>query len=270
MDLQGAMAKEFTASKRYWSAVIALQFVLLACSVASIWMISRPKLIAIGGIMALVPPLSLVLKQLASRRYASGEKLRRHYVLQDGLGRCPGSVELLMAAADSTIVSSRGSYIIGQYFESAKEVGYGRLAEITEESAFYTRKLASIAAVIACTFALLGTTTAVGVLWWEIQNPASPGGPAERAARLFTQFVAFFAAGFFVEAALSYSSLARAAERVFADCDALRRSEAPNPVDVFLAVDDYNSALAKSLPLPSTIKRLWGHRLAEAWTNHRG
>lgn len=263
------MGREFTAAKRYWCAIVVLQFLLLGSSVASMWTISRPEVLAIGIVMVLVPVFSLLLKHLADKHYSQGERLRRHYVLQDALGRRPGSVEVLMAAADSTIVSSTGPQVIGRYFESDRELGYARLAEITEESAFYTRKLAAVTGAFAAGLATLGIGISVGVLWWAVQEPASAVGPEERAARLFTQMFGFFAAGLFAETALSYMALARAAEAVFKNCDALRRCDSANPTDIFVEVDEYDSALAKSPPLPSTIKRLWGSGLAKAWDEHR-
>jgi hypothetical protein len=269
MNLQTAAAREYTAAKRYWVVIVALQFVLLACSVTSVWAVTRPMALAIGIAMVLAPVLSLVLKQLAGKRYGQGERLRRHYVLEDALGRRPGTVEVLMAAADSTCTSSTGPQVIGRYYDSNQAIGYARLAEITEESAFYTRKLAAVTAILVTVLALLGVGISVGVLWWTVQSPSTAVGPGERAARLFTQLFGFFAAGFFAEMALSFKALARAAEAVFKSCDPLRRSGAPDPIDVFVQVDNYDSALAKSLPLPSTIKRLWAPKLANAWTEYR-
>lgn len=276
MDLQKQMSREYSAAKCYWIVLVMLQMGLLACSVAYVWVASRRAVLFLGGVAFAVPVLTLILKRLASRRYSGGERLRRLLVLENGLGQEPDRVEVLMAAADSTVLPTSGPEPIGSYFDSDLPHGYRRLAQITEESAFYTRRLARVTALGSGLLAGLGAATAVAVLWWAVQQPASLGAPGaqwqtwgERAARLFVEVFGFFAAGLFTELALDFSELAMAAEVVFEKCAEVQRERKIDPAKVFWHLGSYDSALAKAPPLPDFIKRLFGPSLARAWAAHK-
>lgn len=269
------MAKEYSAAKWYWLGIITLQVVLLVASVASLAIQSRAALLLLGGLVFAIPLTTLALKELAGTRYAQGERLRRLYVLQDALGQEPDRIEVLLAAADETILPKSGPEPIGSYFNSGLKPGYQRLAHVVQESTFYTRRIAKASATGCGILALAGIMVAIGVLWWGAQQTIPSVTAAsgtwirgERAARVFTEVFGFFAAGVFAELALSFRSLAKTAENVFEKCAGLLHQTEVAPTDVFWQVGNYDGALAKAPPLPDFVKRIYAQRLARSWASY--
>lgn len=276
MNMHGAMAKEFSAAKLYWAVIIILQVVLMACSCLSTSMDSGPKLVVLGGVMLAIPVLTMPLKRLAASHHTRGETARRLLTLQSGLGHEPQKSDLLLIEADATILPNLDPKSIGNYFDSTLPTGYSRLAHITEESAFYTRKIARVSAYFCAALTLVGTLISIGVLWIGIQTIpltaqtqiGNAWMTSQRIAKLFSLLFGFFAAGTFLELWFAYNDLANAAHKVFERCDSLACAKEINAVAIFWEVGNYDTALAKAPPLPGVIKWLCAKKLSAAWSRH--
>lgn len=276
MNIQGLMAKEFCASKYYWTTIIVLQLVLLVCSCLSPSIDSGSKLIILGAVMLAIPVLTVVLRRLTSLHYTRGEVARRLFTLQSGLGQAPEKRDLLLFEADATVLPNLDPKSIGNYFDSALPTSYSRLANITEESAFYTRKIARVSGYCCAALTLIGTLISIGVLWIGVQTIPLTGqtqlsdawGIGQRTAKLFSLLFGFFAAGTFLELWFAYNDLANASQKVFERCDSLTGTKEISAVVVFWEIANYDTALAKTPPLPGVIKWLCAKRLSAAWSRH--
>lgn len=269
------MRREFSTSKRCWLWIIALQVLLLAGALYAIFGANGSTLLAIGLAGLLVPVLTLWLKEVAGFHYGLGERIRRLLIIHDGLGRPPSAKEVLEICADCTSVPSLDPRPLGKYYDSPLPEGPQRMAHIIEESAFYTRKLASVASLYCAVFAAAGILATITLIWYELQmmlptvpHPAGAGVTGEKLARLLSAFLVFFAAGTFASLWRSYKSLAEAARKTFDKCDSLRQDASVDQLDVLVAVGSYDSALAKAPPLPRFIYWLYRTRLHRAWTEH--
>lgn len=274
MDLNAAMSREFSAAKLLWGVIVILQFVLLACSIAAA-SVTGNRLLLLGGALLIVPVASLLLRWRAETYHDRGEQMRRAYVLQNALGKDPEPASALAIAATGTNLPKVDPSPIGQYFSSALPLGTQRLAENLGESAFYTWRIAALTSYFCAALAIGGLSIAVLMLWWAVQVgiPSGPAGSGLQAAglhlaKLFSDLFSFVAAGVFAELWWSYRSLSTLAERVFRDSLQLAQEKLPDNVAVFVTMGDYDGALAKTPPLPGTLKWLCNRRLAELWADH--
>src|SRR5205807_4931424 len=98
-------------------------------------------------------------------------------VLQDGLGRVPSAKELVDISADCTSLPTLEPKPLGNYYDSPLPAGPQRLAHIVEESAAYTRKVASVASAFYGALTALGLVVTFLIVWFGLES-ISPG--AER------------------------------------------------------------------------------------------
>lgn len=275
MDLATVMRKEFSTAKRCWLWIILLQVLLLAGAIYAILGASGSTLLVIGLAGLLVPVITFWLKEVAGFHYGLGERIRRLLVIHDGLGRSPSAKEMLEICADCTSVPSLDPRPLGKYYDSPLPEGPQRMAHIIEESAFYTRKLASVASLYCAAFTAAGILATITLIWYGLQMtlptelpPAGGELTSEKLARLLSAFLVFFAAGTFASLWRSYKSLAEAARKIFDKCDLLRQDAGVDQLDVLVAVGSYDSSLAKAPPLPRVIYWLCRTRLHRAWREH--
>lgn len=277
MDMATVMRREFSAAKRCWVGIIALQFLLFAAAIYATFGASGKALLVIGFAGLLVPVITFWLREVAGFHYGLGERIRRLLVLQDGLGHDPTSKELLEVCADCTLVPSLEPRPLGKYYDSHLPEGPQRMAHIIEESAFYTRKQASVAALSCAAIALIGIIITLSLVWYGLQSSVSPSefpshigkmAAGEQLAKLLSLFLVFFATGTFALLWRSYKSLAESARRTFEKCDFLRQDISVNLLDVLIAVENYDCALTKAPPLPRITYWICRKRLHKAWREH--
>jgi len=275
MDLAEAMRKEFSKTKLCWLLILLLQLLGAGVAVYAVFVASQKSLLAVGAISVLLPLVVFYLKSVAGVHYGLGEKVRRLLVIQDGLGLSPTPKDLLEVSADSTALPAVDPKPIGKYFDSNLPQGLKRVAHILEESSFYTRKQAAVAAWWCGALSILGMLGATGLLWLAVQTPTTAGstgalGTGAQVAKVFSTLVVFFAAGTFATLWQAYRSLAEASKSVFEKCDALRQQDQPKELDVYSALSAYEVAVAKAPPLPGLIYWLCRTRLNRAWSQHMG
>ncbi len=277
MDLPTVMRREFSTAKRCWAWIIVLQALLLMGAVYAIFGADGRTLVAIGLAGLLVPVITFWLKEVAGFHYGLGERIRRLLILQDGLGHAPSAKDVLEICADCTSVPSLDPRPLGKYYDSPLPQGPQRMAHIIEESAFYTRKEASVAALYCAALAAVGVITTITLIWYELQvdvsalaisSSAGNSDTRERLAKLLSVLLVFFAAGTFASLWRSYKSLAESARKTFEKCDQFRQDGNADQLDVLLTVGNYDNALAKAPPLPRAIYFLYRKRLHRAWTEH--
>lgn len=274
MDLYGMMAREFSAAKLLWTVIVLLQVVLLSCSLAAS-SASGTRLLVLGGAVLVIPIASTLLRWRAQTYQDRGERLRRDYVWQDALGKAPDPAMSLATAAKATHLPKLDPDSVGQYFASQAPPGLRRLAENLAESAFYTWRISALTSYFCAALAVGGMLTAVLTLWWAIQVgvPAAKPQPALheaalRVARLFADLFGFLAAGIFAELWWSYRSLSKEADCAFQESVRIKKDEALDATSLFGIVSNYDTALAKTPPLPGSIKWLCAKQLAKLWEDH--
>lgn len=257
------MRHEYSSCKVYWILILGAQLALFALSAAAMFVTSSRAVVVVGIAVFVIPPLSFLLKRRADDHYERGEALRRSHLLERSLGRKPAVVDQLFAAADGSSGPVLDPDVDGNYFASNDNPGLHTLVENVEESAFYTRTIARYTSNVAGAVAIAGSFVAVTILWSAAQAPRSSPSTLEAAAKLFPQLFAFFAVGLFADLWSSYRGLSKTAEQVVRTCEAFGTE--PDPPEVFRIVGEYDCALAKTPPLPGTIKWLLNDRLSRAW-----
>jgi len=266
------MRAEYSASKRRWLLIILLQ--MLSAGLA-VWMIGEedcPRLVVLGAIAMFIPPISIYLRAGAVSHYGLAERLRKVIVLKDGLGIQPSLGDLLEIESDATILKGADPQPLGTYYDSPVRPGIRRIFHITQEAAFYTRKVAQLASWVCATWCVIGVAAAVVLLLVFVQSLTC--GPApfapNQVARIVVVLLAYFSGGLFADLWVGYRSLMIAAERTFQACDRLRNVRTISQVEIYKVLGAYDSAVAAAAPLPGFIYWISRNRLNQAWARSMG
>jgi hypothetical protein len=274
MDIIEGMRREFSMAKRYWLVLILAQILATLAALYVVFNPTRRLLLAVGGAGLLIPLITFYLKEAAGTRYSLGERLRRLLVIQDGLGRVPLAKELVDISADCTSLPTLEPKPLGNYYDSPLPPGPNRLAHIVEESAAYTRKVASVASAFYGALTILGLIITFLIIWIGLEsisfaaesNTSGDWVSVGQLARVLTILLPFFVTGTFAALWRAYRSLSESARKAFEKCDQLRQIPDVEIIDVMVMVGSYDCALAKAPPLPGLIYWLARARIGRAWT----
>ena len=271
-EITEVMRREFGLAKRYWNLALVTQFGMLALGWLAQFQLGAYWVWGSVGLIAAF--LAVVLRFAADSYYERGERTRRLAFWQDSVGRVANTNELLLTLALKPRAKPAEPAPIGAYFGSSAERGVRRLLDNLHESAFYTHRVAVCARNAYSAVCVLGLLSAVILLRATVEeairHPGADGRGLVFLGRLATEVIGFFAAGSFLELALSYHQLARSAERTFERCGLLRDQGSVDEAILSREVSDYDCALGKARPLPTWAYRLQRQRLEEAWRKVAG
>jgi hypothetical protein len=270
--LPDIMNGEFANAKVCFRAVAGLQWVIAGAAVLAIATDCRQAMALPLALIGFLGPLAaFLLRELGAHYMSKGERVRRLYMLQRGLGREPSEADLMDIHAHGATRSAREAKPIGSYYSAGAETGVPQLLLQLEESAFWTASLARLTAVIHYVIAGIGlvATSAITlvVLWTPAQSAAVD---TVDFSRLFASLLLFFVAGTTMSSARSYHSLAAAAAKVIEKAANLRGESAADPIELYKILSAYDSVLAKSPPIPGYVYRLRQKRLQAAWDTAHG
>lgn len=196
--------------------------------------------------------------QAKYRRYReAAQSARRAGLIANGLGTSFSPAEFrdlrqkFVVTEDAAIASEDENY-----YASTLPCGFGRLAELIEESAFYTSKLQSISAfwmrVIVAGFAALFAVLAFGWL------PYSGADTMMTIVRIGFAFLVFVLSTDVFGAMLAHAQAARDAKEIYQRLGRARSDKFPQS-DVLLALSDYNAiieAAPESIPFAYDLSRV--------------
>ena len=276
MDVIEGMRREYSMAKRFWLVLIMAQTLVTLGALYVVYYPTKQRLIGIGVVGFVVTLLTFYFRESAGTHYGLAERLRRLLVIQDGLGRQPSAQELVDIAADCTALPTLAPKPLGNYYNSPLPAGPSRLAHIIEESAAYTRKVASLASAFFGGLTLLGIILTFLIVWLGLESLsfASEGHldgewwSAGRLAKLLAISLPFFLTGTFATLWRAFASLSNSARKAYQRCDQLRQLPDVGVVDVMVTMGSYDCALAKSPPLPGLMYWMARSRIAKAWEVH--
>lgn len=265
INLIDCMSKQFAAAKSYWRVIYLIQAAILILAIYQVVVPGSTKLILITGSMSLLGPIAVyLLKNQASSCYSAGERIRRFYAIEEGLGIKLSESEARLLLVDSPgIICNFEPQNRGTYYATTQQIGPKRLLEILQESAFYTRKLADISRYIYGVVVCFGLAFTAISAFGLISEAASL--PAAQSIKVVTVLIVFFASGMFVSQYSSYASLYSTAHAVYGKAGVLAQKEPLELASVFLLMDEYDSALAKAPPLPGVLHWMKRDKIEKAW-----
>lgn len=254
---------ELDNSQKLQMMVITVQVVLAALAAASVFHNDNGTLLrfALGGFALAAVWLWLGRKHRMHR--SAGDLARRVVLLGSGLGDTL-SPEQRLRVFDAFTVPIEGRPLIREegYFSSRAASGPRRLAEMIEESAFWTADLQRSSA--AALRWLLAAGCACLALYAWITLPGMPHDAQISFARVLVAILVFLVSSDVVGAALSHQESARAIGEILRRVEAAAARDHPAS-DVLLLMADYNSAVETApVALPfamafrqKTLSRRW-------------
>lgn len=241
----------YQLAEKRWTWSVCLAVCTLVASLIALFN-QHPRVAAIaaaGG--ALLPVVVAWLRESASTALLHGDKCRRLILYADGLGQQIPASQLADVRSWSLGASLGPAPFTPPYYASKLPVGPRRLADITTESAFFTRALAG--KVQTALWVAFGVTAAVVVAGLFLSDFAK-GTSVDTvlsASKAIGLFVAFLISGDAALLAKKYGDLEREAQRAFERCAMLRENTTPSAEDVRAVTEDYGVALLQCPPIPS-------------------
>jgi hypothetical protein len=266
VELVGFMRAEFARATLFRRWQLFLQFgVAIPAGVSVFVSADQPTYyLALGGFLLLV--FWLAADWCSHRHRDSAEAARRALLLWDGLGQRPSASALLDLRQAFSVSDAQGQAAQDpNYYASEQPPGPARLAEIIEESAFWTADLQSGSGWLM--LAVFGGLTAAIVIVAAIVLPAAPN-VLLTVARLFLVFLVFGLSADVWGTCTGHFAAARNIRAIQCRVQAAGLKQFPE-ADVLLATADYNAAVEGAPMQAPVIYRLRGSALNALWQAYR-
>lgn len=231
---------------------LLLQLSVALAAATSVFSSDGAHLLVLAGLGAVLLVLWLIADFYYRGHRAAGDQARRLLLLTSGLGLEVGELANLLTCF-SAPVDRQSRTTIDDYFASRAPHGCRRLAEMLDESAFFTADLQRRSGELTALGTLLG---GVGVFaLFLLAAPGMNGSGRVTVARVFLAFVVFFLSSDVLGAAFAHLRAGSAMENIRLRLSASRGRNYPEG-DVLQAMADYNAAVEGApLPLPSLYRR---------------
>jgi hypothetical protein len=181
------------------------------------------------------------------------------------LGRDVSELSYILQAFDAP-TTKLGTYEIGSYFATVEPPGMRRLAEMVEESAFFTVSLQRQSAYIMWAVLCIGSIGAF--LVWLFFGAQLDENVRTAAIRVLIALAVFVLSSNLLGAAFAHSSAATTMDAIIWRISGARGREYPQG-DVLQVMTDYNAAVEGApLPLPFIYNRMLKN-LTQRWDGHK-
>lgn len=235
---------------RGWS--LALQFLVALLAAASVFSDDGAHLLALAGVGVLVLAVWLVCDTYYRRHRSAGDQARRLLLILHGFGEEVAELGVIQSGFTAS-VAKLGAVPIGDYFATVVPAGAGRVAEMIDESAFFTadtQRRSGELMLLILFFALV----AVGLAWFAFA-PQVDGSVRVITARVLLAFAVFLLSSDVLGAAFAHLRAAASMDAIRYRLSAARARAYPQG-DVLQAMADYNAAVEGApLPLPGVYQR---------------
>ena len=260
----------YQCGEKWWTWSITLSICALLISVIAVFS-QRPRVAGIAAVCGALLPVAVAwLRESASTALLRGDKCRRLILYADGLGQEIPAAQIADVRAWSLGASLGPAPFTPPYYASALAVGSRRLADITTESAFFTRFLAGkVQTALWVAFGVIAAVVAAGLLLSDLTNGA-PIDAVLSASKAIGLFVAFLISGDAALLAKKYSDLEREAQLAFERCAMLRADAEPAAEDVRAVTEDYGVALLQCPPIPSWLYLRYRDALNDLYRDAHG
>ncbi|RYY25867.1 MAG: GrpB family protein [Sphingomonadales bacterium] len=219
---------------------------------------------ALAGFLLAALWLALTRKQRAHR--AAGDQARRVVLLASGLGE-HFSAEQRLRVFDGFKVSIADRALVREeeHFASRAPPGYRRLAELIEESAYWTRDLQQASATWLQTTLLIAALAIAGLLWAGILTLSADQGVSF--ARVAVALLVFLLSSDLIGAIFAHREAAATIAVILQRVETAAARDFPQ-ADILLLMSDYNAAVESA---PFALPFVYWFRSAELtrrWRNY--
>jgi hypothetical protein len=247
MNLVAAMRAEYQRGEGLlWTGVCVKTVIYLTTLATVTW--NNRTADTLFLVLACVGQMFLFVSRLLMDGYvAVAERLRRLAMLQDGTGREPTCFEL--ADLPERVWSVTWGPVPDPYYSSQLPRGPKRLVDVTAECAFFSGKIAQAAwrgfliVSVAASAVILISLVLIAVLGVSQSR-------LELVAKCALVGITFWMTEDLIDMALRYRSLASRCENILQECFRLLNEQSPSMEEAYVALHEYDAAVAGAPPLP--------------------
>lgn len=268
-QLIGRQIAEFNRASRFFRWKFTVQLATAGVAVAAVLMTAPPLTywLSVGSLLLGLVWAWLEIKYRSIR--ACAERARRATLIMGGLGKKISTNELNNIRECLASSEEAGKKLENlNYFASKAPAGNVRLAEMLEESAFWTLHIQRVCAGVMWTLFIIVIVAALASIFVLI--PDTPNEQLMTTARVVCAVLSFAVGTDLFGAARAYSDTVHTLDRMMHRFDSAKARNYPEP-DLLLILADYNAAVENtplSLPFIYDLKkgqltRNWERRQAD-------
>lgn len=257
---------ELDRAQLYQNLATLSQLLLAASAAMSVYQNDNAALLGFAVVGFVLAGAWFVLAQRQRLHRNAGNQARRAVLLASGLGH-KFSPEQRLRIFDQFIVSIEGKPLVreDEYFASRAEPSHRRLAELIEESAYWTLDLQKASATaLQWSLSLL---VALLVVWLAAWAPAISSNAGVSMSRALIAFLVFLVSADVVGAMLAHREAAQAIGEIFQRVETVAAREYSS-VDVQLIMTDYNAAVEGAHSALPGIYALRNKPLTRRWRSY--
>ncbi len=255
-QLIGRQIAEFNRAARFFQFKFLVQLLTAALAVTTVLIIDPPLSYWLSLVSLALGALWAYLEIKYRSIRACAERARRATLIMGGLGKKISSHELNDIRECLSSSEAAGKKLENpDYFESNAPAGSVRLAEMLEESAYWTLHIQRISARIMWGLFVVVIIAALASLFVLI--PDTPNEQLMTAARVVCAALTFAVGTDLFGAARAYSDTVHTLDRIMHRFDSAKARKYPE-ADLLLILADYNAAVENtplSLPFIYDLKK---------------
>lgn len=254
---------ELNKAQRYQNFAFASQIGVAVVAALSVYSNNNSALLtlAIVGFIVAFMWFALARKQRAHR--SAGDQARRVVLLASGLGEKFSAEQRLRLFDKFTVPIVSDALVRDEaYFASRAAPGYRRLAELIEESAYWTRELQAASAAILQTALLILGIIMVLALWLAL--PVLPSDATISMARVLVAVLVFLLSSDLLGAIFAHREAASSIGEILQRTETAAARGYP-AADVLLLMSDYNAAVESAPLVVPGVFKLRHSSLTKRW-----
>ncbi len=261
--LLGLQRAEFKRAEAMGARSNKAQVIIVIISIITVF-INKPSYVYTLTICNLIiAVLWLWFFMQAKNSHSIAERARRAVVFSNGLGvRLSGKSYTDLKMLFNVRESEGKKYEDEKYFKTQKEYGNKKLAEIVEESSFWSKHLFKMSAKrYWFYFAATLTISILGLLLLPLLNV---GSLDILISQVFCLILIWLVTGNIFSAAMSFTNAANSTDDIEGRLDKMA-SNMESDQDVLLIVSDYNALVESSPTIPSDLYEKNREKLNTLW-----
>lgn len=260
----------FDACSDKWYAAFGLE--LFAGFLAVILdLLNLPSTLAFGGALVGLALLAIAyyLRLQFEDQFHSAETMRRQSVFTEALGWPLSTVqysEWQRKAGKSVRAKLRNNPRESDFYETQQPVGADRLAEMTAESAFYTRQLYLKLRLWIWTLFIAAALVFIFVSLTTLVSPI-PNNVRLLIAKTLYSFITLVLSANLLGWALKLGRLASSIQEVEEGFERLKSTSTLDVPQVMRLVSEYNCQVVDGIPIHSWLFMRWHDEIRDLWEN---